>query len=209
MTTSLPHSPLTSCCRPEASGFFSLRNISIPTRWLNAAALVRCGHICSSSSLPSTHFLGLNREPWGGPAYFHFCPIPPAALLCTRHYALSIVPLRVGGTIIVPTLQMRKLRLRVKQGPIPGHITRKEVFPWVPLHPGDTRYTLHTLPTPEAPPDHFYAQPLGTTPGTPTFPAEQLGAHYLAAVPTLQHQTIAQGTRLAKRCLPIPSPCRS
>lgn len=50
----LPTDESPSRCRPEASGFFSLRNISVPTQWLNVAARVRLAHICASSPLPCT-----------------------------------------------------------------------------------------------------------------------------------------------------------
>lgn len=49
----LPTDESPSRCRPEASGFFSLRNISVPTQWLNAAARVRQAHT-SAPPLPCT-----------------------------------------------------------------------------------------------------------------------------------------------------------
>lgn len=59
----LPTDESPSRCRPEASGFFSLRNISVPTQWLNVAARVRQAHICASSSLYPSQFQGLVENP--------------------------------------------------------------------------------------------------------------------------------------------------
>lgn len=61
----LPTDESPSRCRPEASGFFSLRNISVPTQWLNVAARVRQAHICGSSSLHPAQFQGLVESPYG------------------------------------------------------------------------------------------------------------------------------------------------
>lgn len=146
MTTSLPRSPLTSRCRPEASGFFSLRNISVPTRWLNAAARVRQAHICASSSLPPTHFLRLSREPWGGPAHLQLCPILLAALLCARHHAMSMVPLGEGSYCAHFTDE--EVKAQSEAGTIPDHTAGEEAFPWVPVHPGDRHRLLLLLPHP-------------------------------------------------------------
>lgn len=59
----LPTDESPSRCRPEASGFFSLRNISVPTQWLNVAARVRQAHICASSSLHPAQFQGRLESP--------------------------------------------------------------------------------------------------------------------------------------------------
>lgn len=59
----LPTDESPSRCRPEASGFFSLRNISVPTQWLNVAARVRQAHICAFSSLHPSRFQGLVESP--------------------------------------------------------------------------------------------------------------------------------------------------
>jgi hypothetical protein len=59
----LPTDESPSRCRPEASGFFSLRNISVPTQWLNVAARVRQAHICASSSLHPSQFQGRVESP--------------------------------------------------------------------------------------------------------------------------------------------------
>lgn len=91
------------------------------------------------------------------------------------------------GAILVPNLQMRKLSLRGKQGPIPGHTAREKAFLWVPVQPEDTRLALHSpTPTPESLPDHLYAQPRGPGdhPRQPTLPAEQLGGHKLLYPPS-------------------------
>lgn len=206
VTTSLPHSPRTSCCRPGASGFFSLGNIPIPTRQLNMAALVRRRHICSSP-LPPTQFLGLSESSREAlPTSSSAPPPPPAAPLCARHRAMSIVPLE--GAVIVPTLLRRKLRFRVKQGPIPDHMAREEVSSWGPVHPRDTRCTLHSLPTPKSSPDRLRHSLWGPSQAT-HFPAEQLGAHYLVVVTTLRQQPIAWGMKPAQPCLPTPLACWS